>query len=427
VNPHNGDSPPRKAPDSAGSGCFSWGTIAQRAAELDGADPLAVHRSAFVTTDGVIAYLDGNSLGRPLHATRERLSQFVDGPWGDRLIRAWDEGWMDAPTELGDTLGRVVLGAGAGQTVVADSTTVLLYKLVRAAVDAQPGCTEIVVDTDNFPTDRFVVEGVAAERGLELRWIQPGSDASVTADQVRAVVSDRTALVLLSHVAYRSGQIADLPAITEIAHQAGALVLWDLCHSVGSLELALDEHQVDLAVGCTYKYLNGGPGAPAFAYLASRHQDRLRQPIQGWMGAADPFAMADHYQPAAGIRQFISGTPPILGMLPMRDMVALIEQAGMPAVRRKSIALTGFAIEVADELLAPYDVRVASPRDPEVRGSHVTLDHPAFRQVVEELWTRGVIPDFRPPHGLRVGMSPLSTSFAEVAAGLVAVADVLGS
>jgi len=403
------------------------GHLADRAAELDAADPLAGHRSAFVTTAGVIAYLDGNSLGRPLHATRERLTRFVDGPWGDRLIRAWDEGWMEAPTELGDTLGRVVLGAAPGQTVVADSTTVLLYKLVRAAVDAQPGRSEIVVDTDNFPTDRFVVEGVAAERGLTLTWIRPDAAAGVTADQVRAAVSDRTALVLLSHVAYRSGQIADLPAITEIAHQAGALMLWDLCHSVGSLELALDEHQVDLAVGCTYKYLNGGPGAPAFAYLAHRHQDRLQQPIQGWMGAADPFAMAERYRPAAGVRQLISGTPPIVAMLPMRDMVALIEQVGMPALRRKSVALTGFAIEVADELLAPYDVVVASPRDPEVRGSHVTLDHPHFRQVTAELWARGVIPDFRPPHGLRVGLSPLSTSYAEVAAGLSVVADLLSA
>jgi kynureninase len=398
---------------------------AARAAELDRADPLAMHRAAFVTTDDVVAYLDGNSLGRPLHATRDRLAGFVDGVWGDRLIRAWDEGWMDAPTDLGDTIARITLGAAAGQTVVADSTTVLLYKLVRAAVDAQPGRTEIVVDTDNFPTDRFVVEGVAAERNLELVWIRPDPDAGVTTDQVRSAVSDRTALVLLSHVAYRSGQVADLPAITSIAHEAGALVLWDLCHSVGSVEISLDEHGVDLAVGCTYKYLNGGPGAPAFAYLARRHHGLLRQPIQGWMGAADVFAMGERYQPADGVRQLISGTPPIVGMLPMRDMLALIDQVGMPAVRRKSVALTGFAVEVSDGLLAPYDVRLVSPRDPDARGSHITLDHPDFRRVTAELWQRGVIPDFRPPHSLRIGLSPLSTSFAEVAAGLSVVAELL--
>ena len=407
--------------------------LAARAAELDAADPLASYRDAFVTSDGpdrVVAYLDGNSLGRPLHVTRESLAQFVDGPWGDRLIRAWDEQWMDAPTELGDLVARVCLGAAAGQTVVADSTTVLLYKLVRAAVDGRPGRTEIVADTDNFPTDRFVVEGIvqeAAERGLDVRWIRPDPDAGVTPEQVEEALSERTALVLLSHVDYRSGRIADLPAITAAAHAAGALVLWDLCHSAGSVELALDEHDVDLAVGCTYKYLNGGPGAPAFAYLARRHHDRLRQPVQGWMGAADPFAMGERYEPASGIRQLISGTPPILGMLPMRDMLALVERAGMPALRRKSTALTAFAIEVADELLASYDVRLASPRDDRVRGSHITLEHPDFRAVTAALWERGVIPDFRPPNGLRIGLSPLSTSFAEVLAGLTTVAEVLSA
>ncbi len=425
----NADSPPRKAPDSAGSGCFSRGTIAQRAAELDAADPLASHRAKFVMPDDVVAYLDGNSLGRPLHATRDRLAAFVDDMWGRRLIRAWDEGWMDAPTDLGDTIARVTLGAAAGQTVVADSTTVLLYKLVRAAVDdrtaAEPRRTEILLDTDNFPTDRFVVEGVAAERGLQLVWIRPDPAAGVTPDQVRAAVSDRTALVLLSHVAYRSGHLADLPAITAIAHEAGALVLWDLCHSAGSVEISLDEHEVDLAVGCTYKYLNGGPGAPAFAYLANRHHGLLQQPIQGWMGVADVFAMGERYQPAGDVRQLISGTPPIVGMLPMRDMLALIDQVGMPAVRRKSVALTGFAIEVADALLTTHDVRLVTPRDPQARGSHITLDHPEFRRVTAELWQRGVIPDFRPPQSLRVGLSPLSTSFTEVAAGLSVVAELL--
>jgi kynureninase len=401
--------------------------IAARAAELDAADPLAAHRERFVTNDGVVAYLDGNSLGRPLRATKERMTDFVEHAWGDRLIRAWDEEWMDAPTVLGDTIARVCLGAGPGQTVVADSTTVMLYKLVRAAVDAQEGRPEIVVDSDNFPTDRFVVEGIAAERGLELRWITPDPDGGPTPEQVAEVVSERTALVLLSHIAFRSGHVADLPAITRAAHDVGALVLWDLCHSVGSVQLALDEHEVDLAVGCTYKYLNGGPGAPAFGYLASRHHDRLRQPLQGWMGAADPFAMAERYVPASGIRQLISGTPPIVGMLPMRDMLELIDEAGMAAVREKSVGLTAFAVEVADELLASYDVRLASPRDPAVRGSHVTLAHPDFRRVTAELWQRGVVPDFRPPDGLRVGLSPLSTSYAEVALGLSIVRDVLAA
>lgn len=398
--------------------------LLDRAAALDAADPLARYRDLFAPSEGLIAYLDGNSLGRPLTATRERLASFVDGPWAARLIRSWDEGWMDAPTELGDTLGRVALGAAAGQTVVADSTTVLLYKLARAAVDARPGRRVIVADTENFPTDRFVLQGIAAERGLELRWITPDAESGVTPEEVAAAVGPDTALVLLSHVAYKSGYIADLPAITRIVHDAGALVLWDLCHSAGSVPLDLDADGVDIAVGCTYKYLNGGPGSPAFAYLAAGLQDEVRQPVQGWMGAADPFAMGPDYEPAAGIRQLISGTPPVIGMLPMRDMLALISEAGMPAVRAKSQALTGFAIEVVDEYLA--GVRVASPRDPERRGSHVMLDHPDFKRVVAEAWARGVVPDFRPPQGLRVGLSPLSTSFTEVANGLWVIRDLLG-
>jgi kynureninase len=216
-----------------------------------------------------------------------------------------------------------------------------------------------------------------------------------------------------------------MAGITAAVHQAGGLVLWDLCHSVGALDLALDEAEVDLAVGCTYKYLNGGPGSPAFGYVAAGLQDRLRQPIQGWMGAADPFAMGERYQPANGIRRFISGTPPIVGMVPMRAMLDLLESVGIAAVRAKSVALTGFAIEVHDALLAPYGVELASPRDPALRGGHVILDHPDFREVTARLWERGVIPDFRPPHGLRVGLSPLSTSFAEALQGLATVADLL--
>jgi kynureninase len=398
-----------------------------RAVPLDRADPLASLRDDFLPAAGVVAYLDGNSLGRPLRSTAQRLSRFVDEAWGTRLIRAWDEGWMDAPTELGDLIGRVTLGAAPGQTAVGDSTTVLLYKLIRAAVDARPGRDVVIADTQNFPTDRFIVEGIAAERGLEVRWIEPAADAGPTEAQVQEALDERVALVTLSHVAFRSGWIAEMAAITQLAHDAGALILWDLCHSAGAVELVLDRDRVDLAVGCTYKYLNGGPGAPAFAYVAAELQDQLRQPIQGWMGAADSFAMGPTYVPAPGIRRFISGTPPIVGMLPMRDMLELIERAGMPALRQKSLALTDLVLEFADEHLVPFGARIASPREHARRGSHITLEHPAFRAIVDELWQRGVIPDFRPPQGLRIGLSPLSTSFAEVAAGLSVIAELLAA
>lgn len=396
-----------------------------RAVALDRADPLASLRDEFTPAEDVVAYLDGNSLGRPLRISAERLPEFVQDVWGSRLIRAWDEGWMDAPTELGDLIGRVCLGAAPGQTIVGDSTTVLLYKLISAAVGARPGRGVIVADTQNFPTDRFIVEAVAARHGLQVRWIDPDPDGAVSAQDIDAVLDESVVLVTLSHVAFRSGAVADMPAVTALAQRAGALVLWDLCHSAGAVELALDRSGVDLAVGCTYKYLNGGPGAPAFAYVAAGLQDQLRQPIEGWMGAADPFAMGPRYEPAAGIRRFISGTPPILGMLPMCDMLALIDRAGMPAIREKSVALTELAVDFADARLASAGVRLASPRDSARRGGHVTLEHPAFREVVAELWRRGVIPDFRPPDGLRIGLSPLSTSFVELARGMSVIEQTL--
>ncbi len=395
------------------------------AAELDAADPLASFPSRFAPAEGVVAYLDGNSLGRPVAATASRLQSFLADDWGSRLIRSWDEGWMDLPYTLGDRLAAATLGAAAGQTLVGDSTTVLLYKLARAAVAARPGRDEIVLDTDNFPTDRFVLEGIAAEHGLALRWITPDPALGVTPDQVAAVVGARTAVVVLSHVAYRSGYVAEVGAITALAHEAGALALWDLCHSAGVLPVELDAWRVDLAVGCTYKYLNGGPGAPAFAYVRRDLQDSLTQPIQGWMGAADVFAMADRYAPGPGMRRFLSGTPPVLGMLPLHDMLDLVEEAGVPAIREKSLLLTAYVTQWADEHLAPLGVRVVGPRDDAHRGGHVTLAHPAMRDVVAALWGRGVIPDFRFPDGLRVGLSPLSTTFAEVEAGLEAVREEL--
>jgi kynureninase len=395
--------------------------LADRAAQLDAADPLAHHRALFLGTDGdaVRSYLDGNSLGRPLATTADSLASFVTDQWGGRLIRGWDEGWLVLPEQIGDQLGRVALGAAAGQCIVADSTSVLLYKLARAAVAERPERTEIVVDRDNFPTDRFLVEGIARERGLTLRWIDVASDGGD--------VGPRTALVLLSHVAYRSGFIADVPAITRIAHDAGALVLWDLSHSVGSVPAELDAWDVDYAAGCSYKYLNGGPGAPAWAYVAKRHLATLDQPILGWLGSADPFAMGSAYQPADGIRRLVSGTPPIVGMLAMRDMITLIEEVGMRAVRRKSELLTSFAVEAVDELLAPHGVVVASPRAASERGSHITIDHPAFAGMVPELWQEGVVPDYRNPNGIRLGLSPLSTSFGEVAVAIDAIADRLAS
>ena len=395
------------------------------AAELDAADPLAPARDLFVQSAGVSAYLDGNSLGRPLAASVTRVSEFMTDAWGSRLIRGWDEGWLDLAESIGDDLGRVVLGAEPGQATIGDSTTVLLYKLVRAAVDARPGRTELLIDRDNFPTDRYVLEGIAAERGLTVKWIDTDAATGVTPADVAEAVGPDTAVLVLSHVSYRSGFLADVAAITALAHDAGALVLWDLCHSAGVVTTELDAWGVDLAVGCTYKYLNGGPGSPAFAYVAARHQAAMRQPIQGWLGSATPFEMGQGYEPAAGIRGFTSGTPPIIGMLAMRDMIALIEHHGLAAVRAKSEALTAFAVELVDELIP--DAALASPRDPARRGSHITIDHDGFSAIMPRLWEQGVIPDFRRPSGIRLGLSPLSTSFSELELGVRAIAAELAA
>ncbi|GAA1919683.1 aminotransferase class V-fold PLP-dependent enzyme [Microbacterium aoyamense] len=401
------------------------------ATALDATDPLRRFRDEFVGSESSLVYFDGNSLGRPPRASVERLGRFAREEWGGRLIRGWDESWMQLPFAIGDEIGRVAIGAAPGQTVIGDSTTVLLYKLVRAAFDAQHAAdsarVEIVVDRDNFPTDRYLVDGIARERGGRVRWIDVDLSAGVTAEALRDAVGPETAVVLLSHVAYRSGYLADAAELTRIAHDAGALIVWDLCHSAGSVPVLADEWGFDVAIGCTYKYLNGGPGSPAFAYVATNLQDRLVQPIQGWMGTADVFAMGPSYTPAEGMRRFLSGTPPIVGMLAMQDTLEMIRDAGIAAIREKSIALTTFAVEVSDELLGPLGVTVASPRDAAFRGGHVTLSHPTMRAVTARLWADDVIPDYRDPDGLRIGLSPLSTSFIEVLDGLRAVADAINA
>ncbi|MGW0172536.1 kynureninase [Rhodococcus sp. NPDC003322] len=403
---------------------MSTDDLTDTARALDAADPLRDFRARFhgVDDSDVVSYLDGNSLGRPTIAATEAIAEAV-AQWSGRLIRGWDEQWFDLPITIGDRLGRVTLGAAPGQTTVGDSTTVLLYKLARGALAMRPGRTEIVLDTDNFPTDRYVLEGIAAELGLELRWITVDPAAGVEPGTAREAITENTALVVLSHVAYRSGFLADAEAITRAAHDAGALILWDLCHSVGSVPVELDRWGADFAVGCTYKYLNGGPGSPAFAYVRTEHQRDFRQPIWGWMGRRDPFEMAAGYLPADGIRQVISGTPAILGMIAMQSTIDLIDRVGITAVRAKSVRLTEYTLKLARTMLP--EVRIASPLDASRRGGHVTIDHPRFREMLPRLWDRGVIPDFRAPEGLRLGPSPLSTSYLEVLTGVRAIADEL--
>ena len=401
------------------------GALVEQALALDATDPIGGFTSRFLPSPGVVAYLDGNSLGRPVAGLVERMTTFLQAEWGTRLIRAWDEGWMDQPYRLGDRIGRLTLGAAAGQVFVGDSTTVLIYKVLRAAVAGRPERTEIVLADAEFPTDRYVAQGVAQETGLTVRWLSVYSTLGVSPEQVAAAVSDQTAAVLFSHVAYRSGFVADAAKITRIVHDCGAIAIWDLCHSVGVIPVELDSWQADFAVGCTYKYLGGGPGAPAFAYVRADLQDQFRQPIQGWMGAADIFAMAPGFTPGPGIRSFVSGTPPVLAMLATDATLDLIEEAGLAAIHAKSQALTDFAERALQEYVLPLGARLSSPPAGPHRGSHLMVSHPAFRTVTARLWERGVIPDFRAPDGIRLGLSPLSTTFSEVEAGMWALGEEL--
>jgi kynureninase len=382
------------------------------AAELDARDPLRDFRERFVI-DPALVYLDGNSLGCLPRRTVARLERTV-AQWGERAVRGWDDGWLELPIEIGDRLGACALGAASGQTVIGDSTTVCFYKLACAALDARPDRRQILTDLDNFPTDRYVLEGLARARGLELVWLQGDPGSGPTPDEVAAQIGPDTALVTFSHVSYRSAHIAEMAVINRLVDEAGALMLWDLSHSAGSVPLSLDGDQAGLAVGCTYKYLNGGPGAPAYMYVRRGLQSELRQPIWGWLGRRDPFEMAPGYEVAAGMQGFLSGTPPILALAAVDEGVRLIAEAGIDAIRAKGVALTEFAVTLAEALLAPRGVSVVSPRDPERRGAHVALAHPEARQLCARLIDAGAIVDFRRPDVIRFGLSPLTTRFVDV-------------
>jgi len=380
---------------------------------LDAADPLAGFRDRLVRDDPGLIYLDGNSLGPLPRATQARIAEVVGQEWGAGLVRSWNR-WIELPLQVGDLLGAHLIGAEPGQVAVCDSTTVNLYKLAWAALDARPGRTVIVTDDDNFPTDRYVLEGIAGQRGCELRMIHTDLDQGPGADAVRAAVDERTALVSLSHVAYRSGALADMAAITAVVHEAGALALWDLCHSAGAVPVHLDACGADLAVGCTYKYLNAGPGAPAFLYVRRDLQPGLQQPVWGWFGQQDQFEMGQGYHPVPGIGRYLTGTPQIIGTVAVQEGVRLLADAGIDRLRAKAVALTRYLIGLADAWLAGYGVTVASPRQDDRRGSHVTLAHPEAWRISQALIRRGVIGDYRTPDRLRLGPVPVFSRFTDV-------------
>ncbi len=392
------------------------------AEQLDQADPLAGFRERFVRADESLIYLDGNSLGPLPLATKRAIAEMVGDEWGAGLVRSWRH-WVELPRAVGDLIGEHLIGAAPGQVLVSDSTTVNLYKLASAALDARRPRKVIVTDDDNFPTDRYVLQGIAAQRQCELRMIQTHMDEGLTPggskpDALMAALDEDVALVCLSHVAYRSGALADMAEITRLVHDAGALMLWDLCHSAGAVPVELDACAADLAIGCTYKYLNAGPGAPAFLYVRRDLLGELTQPVWGWFGQSDQFAMGPAYNPVPGIERFATGTPQIAGTVAVREGVRLLAEAGIERLRAKGIALTSYLIQLADSWLAPHGFELASPRADARRGDHVTLRHPHAWQLSQALIAANVIGDYRTPDRLRLGPVPIATRFADVWDGL---------
>lgn len=395
------------------------------ALDLDAGDPLAGYRDEFYIPDDALIYLDGNSLGRPTKASRDRVRIVLDDDWGTNLIRSWEQRWVGLPNHIGDLIGRGLLGAAPGETIVGDTTTVALYKAVSAALDARPERSVIVIERDNFPTDRYVVESLAQQRNLTIRWIEERGPSGVAVDDVHGVLDETVGVVVLSHVDYRSAALVDMPTVTAAVHSAGAIILWDLCHSVGAVPLDLPRDGVGLAVGCTYKYLNGGPGAPAFTFVSSAMQAELRQPIWGWWSRSEMFEMEQGYRPEVGIRSWLTGTPGVLSMVGIEPAVELTVRVGMPAIRQKSMALTELAVSLYDESLAPLGCWLLSPRDPERRGSHIMLGHPDAASLTSRLVKAGILPDYRRPDGIRLGLAPLTTRFVDVYDGLERLAALI--
>ena len=391
----------------------TFSTDRSYAQALDAADQLASFRDRFARYDRDLIYLDGNSLGPLPVRTQARIAEVVDQEWGVGLVRSWDK-WIQLPRQAGDMVGEHLVGAAAGQVLVCDSVTVNLYKLACAALDAKPGRNVIITDDDNFPTDRYVLAGVAAQRGCELRQLHTDIDGGVSEQALAEALDDRVALVSLSHVAYRSGALANMAAITDQVHLAGAYALWDLSHAAGAVPVELDANGVDLAVGCTYKYVNAGPGAPSFIYVREELQHKLRQPIWGWFGQRDQFAMGPAYDPAPGIDSFLTGTPDSIGAVAVEEGARLLGEAGMTALRAKSMELTSYLNALADEWLVPLGFAVATPRVPDKRGAHVSLRHEHAWQISQALIRAGVIGDYRTPDRVRLGPVPLCTAFTDI-------------
>jgi kynureninase len=388
--------------------------------DLDAQDELASFRDEFVIADPNLIYLDGNSLGRLPKRTVEFMRNAIEAEWGKRLIRVWNDGWINTPTELGAKIADLV-GAQADEILVTEATSINLFKLALAALRARPNRTRIVSDVLNFPSDLYILQGIVDLLGKKHRLtLIPTQDSiTISPKAVDTAIEEQTALVCLTHVTFKSAFMYDMARVTELAHAVGALTLWDLSHSVGAVPVDLNSCNVDLAVGCTYKYLNGGPGSPAFLYVRRDLQKQLSQPMWGWFSAKDPFSFELDFTPASDISRYRVGTAPMLSMKALEPSIDILLEAGMNRLRDKSVRQTEYLIFLADQWLIPLGFTLGSPRQPEIRGSHVSLRHPESYRINRALIespppaTR-VIPDFRAPDNIRLGITPLYTTFAEI-------------
>jgi len=405
----------------------------QAALDLDASDPLAKYRERFVFTDPEVCYLDGNSLGRLPKSTVESINKFLVEGWGTKIVDGWGE-WIDKAETTGDLIGRAALGAAAGQTLAMDTTSVNFYRLVRAAISARPGRKTIITDEANFPTDRYIMQGIAEELGLNLVVIpndlqehsngETFSNELVTPEILKPYLNDDVALVTISVVAYRSGALHNIKELTDLVRSHGALMVWDASHAVGAVDMQFDRDGVDLAVGCTYKYGNSGPGSPAWLYVSKRIQAELQMPIQGWFAQRNQFLMGSQFDQVEGMRGFQIASPSIIGLLCIDEGFGMIEEATIAQINAKASKGTEMMIDLFDQWLVPLGYELVTPRDSKLRGGHISTYHPDAAQIARGLRDEmKVIPDYRAPNSIRLAISPLATSYVEVFDGFERIRD----
>ena len=403
-------------------------TSRSTAQALDAKDPLSKYRDEFMIADPSLCYLDGNSLGRMPNATVGVVENYLRGEWATKLVSGWTD-WIDEAQSVGDLIGRASLGAAVGQMLCVDTTSVNFYQLCSAAVDARSGRKTVITDTANFPTDRYILEGICKQRGLKLVVIDDDDgEEFISPEMLAAVLNDDVALVSLSVIQYRSGVLHDVAKLTQLARDAGALFVWDASHAVGVVPMQYDRDKVDLAVGCTYKYGNSGPGSPAWLYVSHRVQSELNVPIQGWFAQDDQFAMGQGFDRTTGMRGFQIASPSIIGMRCVTTAFEMIERAGLSAIAQKAAQGTELMLALHDAWLEPLGFSVVTPRDSKRRGGHISVRHPDSQKISEAMRIFGnVIGDFRQPDCIRLAISPLPTSYVEVFDGFERIRDVVAA